>query len=76
MLLFGSVEQLQLLFDSPIIMMDGTFNASPPFFDQVYTIHAIKHETSKKNVVLRSIVMTSVSKAFLASSGCYQIERG
>ena len=50
MLLFGSIEQLELLFDTPIIMMDGTFSATPPFFDQVYTIHAIKHKTSKTNL--------------------------
>lgn len=52
MLLFGSIEQLELLFDSTIIMMDGTFSATPPFFDQVYTIHAIKHKTSKTNLTI------------------------
>lgn len=46
MLLFGSRIQLELLFDSPIILMDGTFSATPPFFDQVYTIHALKFDCS------------------------------
>ncbi|CAF1574712.1 unnamed protein product, partial [Didymodactylos carnosus] len=46
MLLFGSVTQLELLFDSPTIFMDGTFSSTPPFFDQVYTIHAMKFGTS------------------------------
>ncbi|CAF4419126.1 unnamed protein product, partial [Rotaria magnacalcarata] len=46
MLLFGSVTQLEILFDSSTILMDGTFSTTPPFFDQVFTIHALKYETS------------------------------
>ncbi|CAF0873347.1 unnamed protein product [Didymodactylos carnosus] len=45
MLPVGSVTQLELLFDSPTIFMDGTFSSTPPFFDQVYTIHAMKFGT-------------------------------
>ena len=46
MLLFGTVTQLQLLFDSSIVLMDGTFSSTPPFFDQIYTLHALKYDTS------------------------------
>ena len=49
MLVFGSPKQLQLLFDSSIIFMDGTFSATPPFFDQVFTIHALKFESGITN---------------------------
>ncbi|CAF4389943.1 unnamed protein product, partial [Rotaria magnacalcarata] len=41
MLLFGSITQLEMLFDSTTIFMDGTFSCTPPFFDQVFTIHAL-----------------------------------
>ncbi|CAF0766253.1 unnamed protein product [Adineta steineri] len=44
MILFGSPKQLELLFDSTVILMDGTFTATPPFFDQVYTLHALKFD--------------------------------
>ena len=30
-------------------MMDGTFDACLPHFDQLYTIHTIKHEKDEKN---------------------------
>lgn len=46
MLLFSSITQLEMLFDSATILMDGTFSCTPPFFDQVFTIHALKFETS------------------------------
>ncbi|CAF1586169.1 unnamed protein product [Adineta ricciae] len=46
MLVFASTEQLKVLFNSPIILMDGTFSSSPTIFDQVYCIHAIKFEQS------------------------------
>jgi hypothetical protein len=44
MLVFGSPKQLQLLFDSSIIFFDGTFLTTPPFFDQVFTIHGLKFD--------------------------------
>lgn len=50
MLLFGSPKQLQLLFDSSTIMLDGTFLATPPFFNQVFTIHALKFDTGTGNI--------------------------
>ncbi|CAF3249819.1 unnamed protein product [Rotaria sp. Silwood2] len=45
-LVFASDEQLKLLFNSSVILMDGTFSSSPSIFDQVYCIHAIKFEQS------------------------------
>lgn len=48
MLIFASPKQLELLFNSSTMFMDGTFSATPPFFDQVYTIHASKFECSTK----------------------------
>ncbi|CAM4801162.1 unnamed protein product [Rotaria magnacalcarata] len=44
LLLFGTDQQLIFLFSAKHILMDGTFDTCPPYFDQVYTIHAIKHE--------------------------------
>ncbi|CAF4962548.1 unnamed protein product, partial [Rotaria socialis] len=44
MLFFGSPNQLQLLFDSSIIFLDGTFRSTPPFFDQIFTIHGLKFD--------------------------------
>jgi hypothetical protein len=54
MLLFGSPKQLQLLFDSPTIMMDGTFLATPPFFSQVFTIHVLKFDTGTRSIIIRT----------------------
>ena len=31
MLMFCSKTQLELLFGSPVVMMEGTFSATPPF---------------------------------------------
>ncbi len=50
-LVFGSPKQLQLLFDSSIIFMDGTFSATPPFFDQVFSIHTVKFESGMTNLI-------------------------
>ncbi|CAF3357487.1 unnamed protein product [Rotaria socialis] len=41
LLIFASDHQLDLLFQSPVIYMDGTFSKSPPHFMQVYIIHAV-----------------------------------
>ena len=48
MLMFCTREQLELLFDSPVVMMDGSFSAIPPFFDEIYSMHVVKFYTSKK----------------------------
>ena len=41
LLLFTSDKQLDLLFNSDTIVMDGTFSRSPPHFKQIFIIHAI-----------------------------------
>ncbi|CAM4906215.1 unnamed protein product [Rotaria socialis] len=45
-LIFATDDQLRVLFKAKHILMDGTFTSCPPFFDQVYTLHAIKFEQS------------------------------
>ena len=40
-------EQLRILFSSPHIMMDGTFDSYPPHFEQTYSIHAMKNDQSE-----------------------------
>jgi hypothetical protein len=50
MLMFCTKKQLDLLFDSPVVMMDGTFSATPPFFDQIYSIHIVKFDASNEYV--------------------------
>lgn len=44
-LVWSSDIQLNLLFNSEKLYMDETFSSAPPYFDQVYIIHAIHHET-------------------------------
>jgi hypothetical protein len=40
--LFSSERQLDMLFNSELLFMDGTFDVAPAQFKQLYTIHAIK----------------------------------
>ena len=40
LLIFASDEQLNLLYESSTIFMDGTFDITPAYFKQVYLIHA------------------------------------
>lgn len=47
MIIFATDEQLRLLFGCAHILMDGTFDSCPPYFDQIYSIHGIKNEQSK-----------------------------
>jgi len=44
MLIFSSPKQLQLLFEGSMVFLDGTFQATPPFFDQIFTIHCLKFD--------------------------------
>ncbi|CAF1604289.1 unnamed protein product [Adineta ricciae] len=44
LLLFSSDDQLDLLFDSPMVFMDGTFSKSPPHFCQIYILHAVNFD--------------------------------
>ena len=46
-IIYATDEQLRLLFTSPHIMMDGTFDSCQPHFDQVYSIHAMKNDQSE-----------------------------
>lgn len=47
LIVFASDEQLGILFTSSHILMDGTFDSSPPHFNQIYSIHGVKNEQSK-----------------------------
>ncbi|CAF3352145.1 unnamed protein product [Rotaria sp. Silwood1] len=44
-LIWSSDVQLNLLFNSERLHMDGTFSSAPPNFDQVFVIQAIHHGT-------------------------------
>ena len=46
-LFFSSDQQLELLFGSETIFMDGTFDITPHPFKQVYIIHAHKFNQGK-----------------------------
>ena len=64
-LLFASEPQLKMLFESTIILMDGTFSATPTIFDQVYCIHAIKFGQCEYNeVVSKNVLMFLHALAF------------
>ena len=41
-----SLTQLESLFNSAAVLLDETFSEKPPFFDQLYTVHALKFECS------------------------------
>jgi hypothetical protein len=46
-ILFASEEQQRMLFSSTHIMIDGTFSACVPHFDQVFSIHCMEYGYSK-----------------------------
>ena len=46
-LIWSTDVQLNLLFDTAQVHMDGTFCTTPPHFDQVFIIQAIHHGTCK-----------------------------
>lgn len=48
LLIFASDHQLDLLFKSSIVYMDGTFGKSPPHFPQIYIIHAVLFDICKE----------------------------
>ncbi|CAF4050241.1 unnamed protein product [Rotaria sordida] len=64
-LVFSSDYQLDMLFSSPIVYMDGTFSKSPKHFKQIYILHAILYDiclpcvfcllVNKKGVTYRHI---------------------
>ncbi|CAF0869389.1 unnamed protein product [Rotaria sordida] len=43
-ILFATDEQLRTLFTCSHILLDGTFDSSPPHFDQIYSIHGIRND--------------------------------
>ncbi|CAM4834891.1 unnamed protein product [Rotaria magnacalcarata] len=73
LLIFASDQQLDLLFQSRIIYMDGTFAKSPLHFIQVYIIHAIIFDicvpcvfcllVNKKAITYRQIFLELKEKA-------------
>ena len=47
LLIWSTDVQLNLLFDTDQLHMDGTFCTAPPHFEQVFIIQAIRHGTCK-----------------------------
>ena len=56
-LVFSSDYQLDMLFSSPILYMDGTFSKAPKHFKQIYILHAILFDICKQwfSYILKSI---------------------
>jgi hypothetical protein len=50
LLLFSSDVQLNILFNSPTIYMDGTFSKTPAHFFQLYIIHAVNFDICKQGI--------------------------
>ena len=50
LLLFASDAQLDLLFKSLVIYMDGTFKKAPSHFTQIYIIHIVHFDTCKQKL--------------------------
>ena len=42
-LIFATNDQLRIQFKAIYILIDDTFSCHPPFFDQVYTLHALSN---------------------------------
>lgn len=49
-ILFASEEQLRMLCAAESIMIDGTFSACVPHFDQVFSVHCMKYGYSKSSL--------------------------
>lgn len=47
MIIFATDKQLELLFSSEWIFVDGTFDKCPKQFKQIYTIHRLKFRQSE-----------------------------
>jgi hypothetical protein len=47
MILFATDKQLETLFSSEWIFLDGTFDSCPSQFKQLYTIHCLKFQQSE-----------------------------
>ncbi|CAF1062080.1 unnamed protein product [Rotaria sordida] len=65
LLIYASDLQLEILFKSSVVYMDGTFSKTPPHFYQVYIIHGVNYDIcvpcvfvlilNKKNSTYRQI---------------------
>ncbi len=47
MIIFATAKQLEILFSSEWIFLDGTFHSCPKEFKQIYTIHGLKFHQSE-----------------------------
>lgn len=48
-LIFTTLQNLQLLKESSMILVDGTFKTCPVLFSQIFTVHGIKEKLSIPN---------------------------
>jgi hypothetical protein len=51
MILFATDKQLETLFSSEWIFLDGTFDSCPTQFAQLYTIHCLKFRQSEFYII-------------------------
>lgn len=51
LIVFATDQQLRLLFTTPHVMMDGTFDTCPAYCDQIYSIHA---KTDDQSILITS----------------------
>jgi hypothetical protein len=58
-LVWSSDTQLNLLFDSDRLHMDGTFSSAPPMFNQVFIIQAFLHETCELSYTTKRTLASS-----------------
>jgi hypothetical protein len=68
-LVFSSNQQLELLFNSDIIFMDGTFSTTPENFDQVFLIHVQLHNQGEE-IILYLIIALSFSPKGMPVAFC------
>ena len=61
-LMFATDANLDKLFRSPHIFMDGTFDAAPRLYSQLYTIHAIEGESTGKIIPLVFCLMNDKTR--------------
>ena len=51
LMLFATDKQLEMLFSSDWIFLDGTFDSCPSQFKQIYTIHCLKFQQSEFRII-------------------------
>ncbi|CAF1542669.1 unnamed protein product, partial [Adineta steineri] len=67
MLIWSSDIQLNILFNSQKLHMDGTFSTTPPNFKQVFIIQAFLHNTLIRSVVRRMMALALVPEKFVST---------